>query len=1250
MWRHDAAVTDRLERDEDMRYSPIHGLATSLSIFVLCASAFAVPARGAVAAVTREGRATLHGQTPPSVASGGVFFLRRHDANANLAITLGLPLRNEAQLNALIRSHSFTPMSQAQFDATYAPTSQVRTVTDWASANSLKVLHVSADGLTIIARGATTAVESALQVHINDYRDAGGHTFFSNDRDPSVPANLGLQSVSGLNDSNHFYTTHVFGPPLPGSKNPAIPPTDPIGSSPLPKSASYPQVDGSRLHTMPRPGPSVKPHIGSGGSYYYPSDLRTLYDLTGHGYDGTGQTIGFTLWGNPVTNTDYGQFAATTGEPAITAGAGPDQIEWKPVSTWDGFSYPDMQVETALDTEYAHGAATHAHMTYYLGDCAYEYGSFCGPSDPGMEEAISDAANDPNLHLVSNSWGRSAPYLANDPFVVQTQNSFKHAVAVGTTFLFSSGDSGADSGGDGLPSYPSDSPYVVSVGGTSLYDNGFNGGVEAYSTETAWGGSGGGCTTLFARPTWQTKVPAATCSGRATPDLSLDGDQSTGVYVYVNGNAYQVGGTSLAAPLLTGLFAATDRYLASNSHPIMGFAAPTIYSLATGTLYQTYFNDVTCGNNGFTAGPGWDQATGWGSIDWFLFSEGVAGVTVTPRTPPSYQWSCKNPNTNIFGTNPGLDDAACTSASSCMAVGDFGMISQTTDSGAHWSRPLDSIYGTSCPSTTTCFAVGYRGAIRATTNGGSAWTSQTSPVSTDLEGVSCPTVSTCFAVGAAGTIIRTTNGGTTWLALVTGRPGFVNAISCPTTLVCYAVGYNAAQIGPIFVTTNGGKNWTIQTAGTISDLYGISCSTTVACTAVAGNTIISTTNAGATWTPQTDPLSGSGFDNLASVSCLNASSCFAFGTLYGNSLQNTGTVLSTSNGGNTWTSTLSGFAGYLYSGSCSNVTSCVAVGYDFTNNVAVILATTNAGGTWAQQTSGTRNSLYSISCASTQMCTAAGFIGTIDQTANGGSTWILYGNPLVNNSVLNGLSCPSSTVCYAVGFAFTGNGNVAIIKTVDGGNTWTVQDSGVPGYLWGIACPSVTVCYTVGASGQILATIDGGVTWVQQAGNNATTLYRIACPSTTVCYAAGGYNPGVLLATTNGGATWVTQNTGSTYFLHGITCTTTTACLTVGGEGGPIGSIFATSDGGATWTPQNSGVTDYLAGIVCSSTATCNAVGGAALITTTNGGANWVGSSNPLAGLNPGWDGGPNNLLQSISCPAGGPCYATSMDGNVLTR
>ncbi len=543
----------------------------------------------------------LTAQTPDAVTRGGATLVRHHDSNATLTLDIGLAARDGAGLDAQIAAANDPTSPQygqhltnAQYIASYAPTAaQVQAVRDWASGAGLSVDAVSPDNLLVTVHGPAHQVEQALHVVVNDYRDAA-HSFYSNDRDATVPGDLDIRAISGLTTIHRFHTM-------------------------------LQQGTGARTRTRA---------LRAGG--YYPNDFRAAYNMGPVG-DGSGQSIGFTLWGTSVPQSDLNTFASNSGTPAIVGGqAGANGIDWVPVN--GGSSDTNELVETAMDVEYAHGVAPNSHLTYWLADCAPDATTGnCNPSDTGLEQAISAAANttDPNLHVVSNSWGGAEATSTSDPFTSNTNASLQHAASVGITFYFSSGDQGSGSGGANLPSYPADSPYVVSVGGTTLS----TGTGYAYSSESAWNGSGGGCSTVFSRPSWQTGVVAATCSGRAEPDVAADADPGSGADVYVNGTSQQIGGTSLAAPLWSGMAADLNRYLGANGKPLMGFSAPRIYQLANNaTTYGRDFHDVTSGSNGYPAGPGWDEATGWGSTnlanlaaDW----AGGATATSTPtNTPP----------------------------------------------------------------------------------------------------------------------------------------------------------------------------------------------------------------------------------------------------------------------------------------------------------------------------------------------------------------------------------------------------------------------------------------------------------------------------------------------------------------------------------------------------------------------------------------------------------------------------------------
>jgi kumamolisin len=159
--------------------------------------------------------------------------------------------------------------------------------------------------------------------------------------------------------------------------------------------------------------------------------------------------------------------------------------------------------------------------------------------------------------------------------------------------------------------FPASSPHVLACGGTKLVSSG-----STITSETVWnelslneGATGGGVSTLFARPSWQAsnKVPAPTTStgGRGVPDVAGDADPSTGYTVRVDGETTTIGGTSAVAPLWAGLIALAN---AANKRDA-GFVNPLLYSASSSP-----FRDITSGNNGaFSAEPGWDACSGLGS-------------------------------------------------------------------------------------------------------------------------------------------------------------------------------------------------------------------------------------------------------------------------------------------------------------------------------------------------------------------------------------------------------------------------------------------------------------------------------------------------------------------------------------------------------------------------------------------------------------------------------------------------------------
>ncbi len=581
----------------------------------------------------------LVGQTPDVVVhprpGRAATLLRPHDPTDTLTLAIALGVHNAPALDATITAATTsggpTPMqgrylTQAAYMARHAPTDEeVAAVRAWATAAGLTVGAVTPDHLLLTVGGTTRQVAQALGLDIADYR-WGARVFMSNDRDPVVPGGLDIRAISGLTTIHRFRTFRR----TPSLRAPSGCPGDP-----------YP--------------------------CYLPQDFLAAYNV-GPVADATGQVIGLTLWGAPLGQSDLTAYAQHTGTPPLTIGqAGADGLDFIPVRPTGIYTATGTADELALDVENAHGVAPHSHLRYWLGDTD----TAGNPTDVGLEMAVDAAANDPTVHVVSNSWGGPEAASADDPFVATVNASFQHAASVGTTFYFSSGDDGYRAGCvdptdptcPGAASFPADSPYVVAVGGTTLTTTTTGG----YAGETVWGNegegaaSGGGCSTIFARPTYQAGIGATTpltCTlptglpARAEPDIAADADPQTGAYVYVNGAATTIGGTSLSAPLWAGFAADVTQYLAAHGTG-MGFAAPTIYQLGTtpATALRD-FHDVTQGYNdpgssaqGYRAGPGYDVASGFGSPNVATFAADYAAL-VAPSASPTVTSTPVLPATN----------------------------------------------------------------------------------------------------------------------------------------------------------------------------------------------------------------------------------------------------------------------------------------------------------------------------------------------------------------------------------------------------------------------------------------------------------------------------------------------------------------------------------------------------------------------------------------------------------------------------
>ncbi|MGP0029866.1 MAG: hypothetical protein ACLPVF_05110 [Acidimicrobiales bacterium] len=277
-------------------------------------------------------------------------------------------------------------------------------------------------------------------------------------------------------------------------------------------------------------------------------------------------------------------------------------------------------------------------------------------------------------------------------------------------------------------------------------------------------------------------------------------------------------------------------------------------------------------------------------------------------------------------------------------------------------------------------------------------------------------------------------------------------------------------------------------------------------------------------------------------------------------------------------------------------------------------------------------------------------------TTNGGATWSVQGASLAGQPFY-GISCPSASVCEAVGAGSDTDGGSGVFQTVNGGVTWSHQI--VPGQglsLNSVSCASVSTCVLVGqtvegALGVIIGTTDGGASWWENEKTedfNAASLYSVSCPSQEVCEVSGiDGSYGEIFGTTNDGATWSTQLSGITpEYLYSISCASVDSCEAVGAGGNgsddentPIGDVASTTDGGATWAVQEfPEAAGGLFGVSCASTicvttgATAYEGGAGLLFGTDDGGAKWT-SGNLGTQVPP---------LNGVSCLSSGSCEAAA--------
>jgi len=461
-----------------------------------------------------------------------------------LRLDVGLQVRNAAGLRNLI-AYEHTPgnamyeksITPAQFVSNFAPTvAQVSAVTSYLAHNGFTNISVESNRLIVTANATAAQAETAFATPLGVFKLPSGKTVYGNTAGASVPSVLGgtILSVLGLNNA-YAMQTHVQKCKV----------------------------------TVPLPAPCVR--------FYDPPTFWKAYNV-GTAPTGQGTTIAVFAEGDlssvlPNLRLEEKTFGVPQAPYSIVP-VGIPSPDTAGIDEWD------------LDTQYSSGMAGNVSHLYVYdttsltdSDVALEFNRFAAQN-------IAKAGN--------ASFGECEIFAYLDGSMVLDDEVLNEAAAQGQTVFASTGDTGAMQCSVGNPNgvpagapnveYPATSPYIVAVGGTDLFTD-TNGN---YLGETAWEATGGGVSGFEYSPYWQncppgTKycpsttpiVPSNAAGMKGNPDIAMDASLETGALVFIGGQEFIVGGTSLSSPLSEGVWAR----LMTARHNELGFAAPDLYSV-----------------------------------------------------------------------------------------------------------------------------------------------------------------------------------------------------------------------------------------------------------------------------------------------------------------------------------------------------------------------------------------------------------------------------------------------------------------------------------------------------------------------------------------------------------------------------------------------------------------------------------------------------------------------------------------------
>lgn len=484
--------------------------------------------------------------------------------------------------------------------ARFAPTAEeAKTVREFFEAHNLKVVNVGPNNFFVRARGTVGDVEAAFRVQLNKYR-VRGETIRANDRDPFVEGDAAalVQSVAGLDAGVYSHPLIQRSSALPAGKTLAAADLA-ATSNTFFSSACFPGVTTENFNTngtFPKAsytGNAYFTNVNNPGCGYTPQEIYSAYNLNGlyaEGYKGKGQTIVIIDWcGSLSIRQDANTFSARFGLPMLNS-SNFSIIEVPTPSTCAG---PDPEIN--IDVEWAHAIAPAANIDLVVPPSA---------SFQDVDQGVFYAVNYDLGNVLSGSYG--SPESETPTSVLATEDLISEIAAIsGISTNFSTGDNG-DFTAFGIPatiSAPADSPYATGIGGVTLALTHSN----SIAWQAGWGnnetllddegtlfnpplafgfyaGTGGGPSGFFGKPAFQSGLHGI---WRQLPDVSWLADPFTGAVISFSQPGettawYAYGGTSLAAPMFSGLWAIANE----EAGEPLGQAAPYMYSMPSGSIFD----------------------------------------------------------------------------------------------------------------------------------------------------------------------------------------------------------------------------------------------------------------------------------------------------------------------------------------------------------------------------------------------------------------------------------------------------------------------------------------------------------------------------------------------------------------------------------------------------------------------------------------------------------------------------------------